>query len=67
MECETLKRGMGYISVKITEDGNKSIETTDFDTTILAPWLPWSNPLSNRGVGGRSPKVLSMALRPLRT
>ena len=37
-----------------TEDGDKSIETTDFDTTILVPWLPWSNPLSNRGVGGVS-------------
>ena len=29
-----------------TEDGNKSI---DFDTTILVPWLPRSNHLSNRG------------------
>ena len=34
------------------EDGDKSIETTDFDTTILVPWLPRSNPLSNRGVDG---------------
>ena len=46
-----------------TEDGDKSIETTDFDTTILVPWLPRSNPLSNRGVG----KVLPVAVRPLRT
>ena len=35
-----------------TEDGDKSIETTDFDTTILVPWLPRSNSLSNKGVGG---------------
>ena len=44
-----------------TEDGNKSIQTTDFDTTILVPWLPRSNPLSNKT------KVLPVAVRPLRT
>ena len=32
-------------------DGDKTIEITlltDFDTTILVPWLPRSNPLSIR-------------------
>ena len=35
-----------------TEDGDKRIEITDFDTTILVPWLPRINSLSNRGIGG---------------
>ena len=31
-----------------TENGNKKIETTDFDTTTLVPWLPgrwWRSPV----------------------
>ena len=49
------------------EDGDRGIETTDFDTSILAPWLPRSHPLRNRGVWWRSPEVLPVAVRPLRT
>ena len=52
-----------------TEDDDKSIETTDFDTTFLVPWLPRSNPLSNRGVGGVVLRYFPWytVVRPLRT
>ena len=44
--------GISVVQAFPTEDGDKSIEATDFDTTILVPRLPRSNPLSNRGLGG---------------
>ena len=46
-----------------TEDGDKSIETTDFDTTILVPWLPRSNPLRNRGGGVTGVCLFGEAMR----